>query len=69
MLALEDGYLNLRAPSSLFPANQNYHQPSPEDWVRRAGDLSIGTPLSGGSLGGSSGQAGHDESMVSGFWF
>lgn len=74
MLALEDGYFNLRTPSSCCSANQslNNHQPSPEDWVRRASDLSIATPLSVGPIPSPSGdndQAGQDESMVSGFWF
>ncbi|KAJ8597911.1 hypothetical protein M405DRAFT_855201 [Rhizopogon salebrosus TDB-379] len=69
-LALEDGYLNLRPHSSFFSASQSlndHHQPSPEDWVRRASDLSIGTPLSGGpvpSPSGDIGQAGQDVNMA-----
>ncbi|KAG2041766.1 hypothetical protein BDR03DRAFT_945596 [Suillus americanus] len=48
-LALQDTYLSRRASSSVFSANQsssNHHQPSPDDWVRQASDLSIGRPNS-----------------------
>lgn len=66
-LALEDGYLNLRAHPSFFSANQSlngHHQPSPEDWVRRTSDLSIGTPLSGGPVPSPSGDIGQDVNMA-----
>ncbi|KAG2158414.1 uncharacterized protein EDB93DRAFT_1121317 [Suillus bovinus] len=46
-LALQDTYLSRRASSIIFSSNQsssNHHQPSPEDWVRQASDLSIGCP-------------------------
>lgn len=48
-LALQDTYLSRRASSSVFSTNQNssnHHQPSPDDWVRQASDLSIGRPNS-----------------------
>jgi len=70
MLALEDGCLNLRTPSSFSSPSQSlnsHYQSSPDDWVRRASDLSIRTPLSGGSPSEHGGYAGPDEYMVSGF--
>ncbi|KAG2157393.1 hypothetical protein DEU56DRAFT_764408 [Suillus clintonianus] len=65
-LALQDTYPSRRASSSVFSANQsssNHHQPSPDDWVRQASDLSIGRPLSVDPLPSPSGDV-QDESMA-----
>jgi hypothetical protein len=67
-LALQDTYLSRRASSSVFSANQsssNNHQPSPDDWVRQASDLSIGRPNSVDPVPSPSGDV-QDENMVSG---
>ncbi|KAG0705010.1 hypothetical protein DFH29DRAFT_997063 [Suillus ampliporus] len=68
-LALQDAYLSRRPPSSVFSANQsssNHHQPSPDDWVRQASDLSIGSLLGVDPLPTPSGDGGQiqDENMA-----
>lgn len=45
-VALQDAYLSRRASSSVNQSSSNHHQPSPDDWVRQASDLSIGRPNS-----------------------
>lgn len=65
-LALQDTYLSRRASSSIFSANQsssNNHQPSPDDWVRQASDLSIGRPNSVDPVPSPSGDV-QDENMA-----
>ncbi|KAG1754469.1 hypothetical protein EDB19DRAFT_656660 [Suillus lakei] len=65
-LALQDTYISRRASSSVFSANQsssNHHQPSPDDWVRQASDLSIGCPLSVDAVPSPSGDV-QDENMA-----
>ncbi|KAG2116700.1 uncharacterized protein F5147DRAFT_674029 [Suillus discolor] len=65
-LALQDTYLSRRASSIVFSANQNssnHHQPSPDDWVRQASDLSIGRPSSVDSVPSPSGDI-QDENMA-----
>lgn len=65
-LALQDTYLSRRASSSVFSANQsssNHHQPSPDDWVRQASDLSIGRPNSVDPVPSPSGDV-QDENMA-----
>lgn len=65
-LALQDTYLSRRASSSVFSANQsssNNHQPSPDDWVRQASDLSIGRPNSVDPVPSPSGDV-QDENMA-----
>ncbi|KAG1756486.1 uncharacterized protein EDB91DRAFT_18411 [Suillus paluster] len=68
-LALQDACPSRRPPSSVLSTNQtadNRHQPSPDDWVRQASDLTIGTPLSLDPLPSPSGDGGQvqDENMA-----
>lgn len=66
-LALQDTHLSRRASSGISVSanlcSSNHQQPSPDDWVRQASDLSIGRPNSVDPVPSPSGDV-QDENMA-----